>query len=211
MHSSETNAFLIHMSLQTSFLKSSAHFQVNIPRPNHHTHQHGEGILAGGFILFLRFETSLDQKSQESRDYLSQPWSGYKWTKNMRSKCHIEWYVCFWLTLIAWTKCHKKVDIKFVPANMSQGRVDEQLIHFLGNNKSGFGVDKQSVIHCSVCLGCVVTVDVVYLGHEYSGLYMWFQNVTRTRRTCTIHLSIELFPSLLSSPDDWPIIQAQAV
>jgi hypothetical protein len=37
-------------------------------------------------------------------------------------------------------------------------------------NTERFWGGEQSVL-CYVCLGCVVTVNVVYMGHEYSGLY----------------------------------------
>jgi hypothetical protein len=51
-----------------------------------------------------------------------------------------------------WTICHKC-------------RMDEQLVHFLGDDMSGFGVGEQSV-HFHVRMGCSVTVDVVYMGRE---------------------------------------------
>ncbi len=67
------------------------------------------------------------------------------------------------LALIAWTKCHKKVDIKYAMDNMSkmQGGQTDRL--FFVDDMSGFGVDEQSV-HFHVHLECSVTVDVVYLG-----------------------------------------------
>ncbi len=44
-------------------------------------------------------------------------------------------------------------------------RVYGQFIHFFVDDMSGFGVDEEPV-HFHVCLGCSVTVDVVYMGRK---------------------------------------------
>jgi hypothetical protein len=57
-----------------------------------------------------------------------------------------------------WTICHNCM-------------VNEQFVHFFVDHMSGFRVDEQSV-HFHVRLGFSVTMDIVYMGRKYSGLYM---------------------------------------
>ncbi len=109
-----------------------------------------------------------------------------KWTKDMWLKCHTGWDVCSGLASITWTQCHKKVDVKYALDNMSQLQGGWTVSPFFVDDMSGIGMDEQSV-HFHVCLGCSVTVDVVYICREIPWTIHVGRSVTRTRRMWTIH------------------------
>ncbi len=104
----------------------------------------------------------------------------------MGSKCHTLDVMYVSGLAIAWTKCHKKEDIKYAMDNMSQMQGGRTVRPCFVDNMSGFGVDEQSV-HFHVRLGYSDTMDVVYMGREIQWTIHVERSVTRTRRTWTIH------------------------